>query len=48
MSKHVHITVADKVFAEIELKRKKVTSNRSEFVEELIRVGLQHYVDPVM
>jgi hypothetical protein len=40
MAQKLNITVSDKVFAEIETKRSK---NRSEFVEELIRIGLNHY-----
>lgn len=37
MTKRLNITISDKVYEEIESKR---GSNRSEFVEELIRIGL--------
>lgn len=40
MSKLLQITVADKVYKEIEELR---SSNRSEFVEELIREGIRLY-----
>ena len=39
MATKLNVTIADLVFAEIEVKRKG--KNRSEFVEELIRVGLK-------
>ena len=39
MATKLDITVADKVFAEIELRRGNI--GRSEFVEELIRDGLK-------
>ena len=37
MTKRLNITISDKVYAEIESKRGE---NRSEYVEELIRIGL--------
>lgn len=41
MAKPLNITIADKVFEEIDLLiEKQKIKNKSEFVEELIRVGL--------
>lgn len=40
MTKKLNITVSDKVYEEIEEKR---GPNRSEFVEEMIRIGLVRY-----
>jgi len=41
MAQNLHITLADSVFNEISNRMKEENkSNRSEFVEELIRAGL--------
>lgn len=37
MTKRLNITISDKVYAEIEERK---GPNRSEFVEEMIRIGL--------
>lgn len=42
MTKQLTITIADRVFEEIEsLQKSKKMINRSELVEELIRIGLK-------
>lgn len=39
----MHISVADFVYIEIESRMKKEKkTNRSEYVEELLRIGLSH------
>ena len=38
MAKRISISISDKVFEQVEDKRK---TGRSEFIEELIRVGLE-------
>jgi len=42
MAKSLHVSIADVVFNDIE-KNKPNSIGRSEFVEELIRNGLQHH-----
>ena len=42
MTKSLHVSIADSVFEAIEVQRAmQGKKNRSEFVEELIRLGLQ-------
>lgn len=44
MSKKLNITISDYVFSQIEDKmEEKGVKNKSEFVEELIRTGLNAY-----
>ncbi len=44
MSKSIHISIADRVFDEIEqIIKSKGIINKSQFVEELIRDGLNIY-----
>ena len=44
MSKMLTVTIADSVYDEIELILKtKNKTNRSEFVEEMLRLGLDEY-----
>lgn len=46
MSQKVTISMADDVFKEIEARQQHYGfKNRSEFVEELLRLGLIHYKD---